>query len=204
MYRHFLKRLFDVILSLILLLLLSPFLLLISIIILIKMGSPVFFIQKRPGLNNKIFSLIKFRSMKDKKDSDGRLASDSERMTGLGAILRKSSIDELPELFNILKGDMSFVGPRPLLIEYLPYYTEEEKIRHTVRPGLTGLAQVTGRHTLNWDERLKLDQQYVRDCSLSLDIKILFQTAVNVIRMKDVEAVPAKMSEKFSELRKKE
>ena len=150
MYRKYIKRILDFILSLIALIILSPILLVIAILVRIKLGSPVIFKQERPGLNEKIFTLYKFRTMTDKKDKEGNLLPDSERLTRFGKMLRSTSLDELPELINILKGDMSIVGPRPLLVEYLELYNEEQKHRHDVRPGLTGLAQVSGRNSLTW------------------------------------------------------
>ena len=154
-YGKYIKRLLDIILSFTGIIILSPVFLVLILLIRMKLGSPVFFKQKRPGKNEKIFTLCKFRTMTDKKDVNGELLPDSVRLTGFGKTLRATSMDELPELFNILKGDMSIIGPRPLLSSYLPYYTEEEKLRHTVRPGLTGLAQVSGRNFIDWDSRFK-------------------------------------------------
>lgn len=159
------------------------------------------FSQLRPGKDEKIFRMYKFRTMTDCRDENGHLLPDSERITQFGAFLRKSSLDELPSLWNILKGDMSLVGPRPLLVEYLDYYTDEEKRRHKVRPGLTGLAQVSGRNNLGWDERLNIDIQYVNNPSLLLDIKILLKTFYKVIKKDDVVIVPSTKFGKLSEER---
>lgn len=180
------KRFLDIIFSLFLLVILSPVFIVLFILIRIKIGSPIFFRQKRPGKDEKIFELIKFRSMTNEKDQDGNLLPDKDRLTKFGKFLRKSSLDELPELWCILKGDMSFVGPRPLSQYYLPYYTEEESIRHNVRPGLTGLAQINGRNKLDWDERLKLDIEYVKTLSFINDVKIFLKTFVKVYKGSDV------------------
>ena len=185
-YRNYLKRPLDFILSLTGIIVLSPLLIIITILVRIKLGSPVIFRQKRPGLNEKIFTLYKFRTMTDERDENAELLPDEQRLTGFGKFLRSTSLDELPELFNILKGDMSIVGPRPLLVEYLPYYTEEEMKRHSVIPGITGLAQVSGRNNLNWDERFKKDIEYVEKCSFVLDIKIFFLTILKVVKKSDV------------------
>lgn len=197
------KRLIDIVVSTVALVLLLPVFLIVMFIIRIKLGSPVFFRQARPGLNEKTFNMLKFRTMTDERDADGKLLPDSIRLTPFGSFLRKTSLDELPELFNIFKGDMSFVGPRPLLIEYLDYYTEEEKLRHTVRPGLTGLAQVSGRNHVRWNERLVLDIKYVKEWSFWLDIKILFRTALQVVRSKNVVVIPSSEFGKLSDERNK-
>lgn len=196
-----LKRIFDIIVSVVALILLLPVFLVVMILVRIKLGSPIFFRQVRPGLNEKAFNMLKFRTMTDECDAEGELLPDSIRLTPFGSFLRKTSLDELPELINILRGDMSFVGPRPLLIEYLEYYTDEEKLRHTVRPGLTGLAQVSGRNHVLWNERLALDVKYVKEWSFWLDIKILFKTAIQVIRSKDVVVVPSSKFGKLSDER---
>ena len=179
MYRKYIKRILDFILSLIALIVLSPVLLIVAILVRVKLGSPVIFKQERPGKNEKIFTLYKFRTMNDKKDENGELLPDSQRLTKFGKILRSTSLDELPELVNILKGDMSIVGPRPLLVRYLPFYTEEERHRHDVRPGLTGLAQINGRNTVNWEERFQYDLDYINNISFKEDTKIILRTVKN-------------------------
>lgn len=186
MYRLFIKRFLDIVLSACALVVLSPVLLIIAILVRIKLGSPVIFCQDRPGKNEKIFKLYKFRSMTDAKDEEGNLLSDAERLTTFGRLLRKTSLDELPEIWNILKGDMSIVGPRPLLVRYLPYYTQEERHRHDVRPGLTGLAQVSGRNFLSWEERFVLDVRYARQCTFAQDLAILFLTLKKVAGRQDI------------------
>jgi len=184
------KRAFDVITSLMLLIVLSPVMLCIAAAIAVTMGRPVLFRQRRPGRNEKIFVLYKFRSMKNCPDTDRVLLSNASRVTSMGRFLRKTSLDELPQLWNVLKGDMSLVGPRPLYIDYLPYYTGRERRRHDVLPGITGLAQVNGRNTLSWDDRLELDVQYVEKHSWSGDIRILLRTAWNVVMRSGVIDVP--------------
>ena len=187
MYKIFFKRFFDFSISLIALICLSPFLLVITIWLhFANKGAGAFFTQPRPGKGEKIFNVIKFKSMTDERDANGKLLPDAKRLTKVGRFVRSTSIDELPQLINVLKGDMSFIGPRPLLVEYLPYYTEREKLRHTVRPGISGWAQVHGRNTVKWDDRLEYDAYYAEHISLPLDIKILFMTIVNVIKRKDV------------------
>ncbi len=176
MYQRYLKRILDAILSGIALIVLSPLIVVIAIMVRIKLGSPVVFKQKRPGKNEKIFELYKFRTMTDKRDENGELLPDSERLTSFGRALRSSSLDELLELYNILKGDMAIVGPRPLAVQYLPYYNEEERKRHTVLPGLTGLAQVHGRNATTWEERFAYDVKYVQHVTFLEDLRIIFET----------------------------
>jgi lipopolysaccharide/colanic/teichoic acid biosynthesis glycosyltransferase len=188
-YRRFLKRPMDFILSLMAIIVLSPVLIIVGVLVRVKLGSPVLFKQKRPGLNEKIFTMYKFRTMTDEKDENGELLPDSVRLTKFGRMLRSTSLDELPELFNILKGDMSIVGPRPLLERYLPYYTDTEKLRHTVRPGLSGLAQINGRNNLDWDSRLGLDVEYVQDITFSLDLSIILKTFFKAIKREDITIV---------------
>ena len=185
-YENYYKRVFDVTLSLIAFIIISPLLLIIGLFVRIKLGSPVVFKQARPGRDEKIFYLYKFRSMTDETGEDGRLLPDVQRLTKFGRFLRASSFDELLELVNIIKGDMSIVGPRPLSIYYLPHYSKENRIRHNVRPGLTGLAQVNGRNNLDWDERFALDVQYVQNITFSGDIKIIFNTIMKVLGAKDI------------------
>lgn len=186
MYKKYIKRILDVVLSLILILLLWPVLFIIAILVRFKLGSPIIFKQERPGLNEKVFTLYKFRTMTDEKDANGNLMPDSVRLTKFGKALRSTSLDELPELWNILKGDMSFIGPRPLLVEYLPLYNEKQKHRHDVRPGLTGLAQINGRNNLSWKERFEFDLKYVSNISLKEDILIFIKTIGVVFKRKDV------------------
>lgn len=180
-YRNYGKRLLDLFLALALLIILSPVFCLLAVSIRISLGSPVIFRQRRPGRNEKMFTLYKFRTMADKADALGRLLPDSERLTGFGRFLKSTSLDELPELINILRGDMSFIGPRPLLARYLPYYREEERLRHLIRPGLSGLAQIHGRNYLGWDKWLAYDVQYVNTVSLFLDLKIIVKTLRKVL-----------------------
>lgn len=185
-YEKYWKRPLDILCGILVLLLFWWLYLIVALLVRIKLGAPVLFRQERPGRDGKLFRLYKFRSMSDKRDADGNLLPDDERLTRFGRVLRSTSMDELPEVFNILNGDMSIVGPRPLLPEYLPYYTEEEMHRHDVRPGLTGYAQVNGRNATNWDERLQQDLYYVSHCSFALDCKILLQTVQKVVKRSDV------------------
>lgn len=186
MYKRYIKRLLDIVISGAALILLSPVIGLLALLVRIKLGSPVIFRQERPGYGTEIFTLKKFRTMTDARDQDGNLLPDAERLTGFGRMLRRTSLDELPELWNIFRGDMSLIGPRPLLVSYLPYYTQREQLRHTVRPGLTGLAQVSGRNFLEWDKRLEKDAQYVENLSFGLDVKIFFTTIKQVFVHEDV------------------
>lgn len=196
-----LKRLIDLVCSLIILVLLMPVLLLLFFLVWFNHGWPVFFTQQRPGQFGAPFRIVKFRTMTNGSDAHGKLLSDHHRTTRLGRFMRKTSLDELPEFFNVLKGDMSLVGPRPLLVKYLPYYTDREKKRHEVKPGVTGLAQVRGRNLLTWDERLETDVLYVENQSLRLDIKILILTIIHVIRQKDVLAVSSEQIPDFDAYR---
>jgi len=186
MYKRFVKRLLDIILSGAALVVLSPVIAVLALMVRVKLGSPVIFKQERPGYGTKIFTLRKFRTMTDARDETGNLLPDGERLTGFGRLLRRTSLDELPELWNIFRGDMSLIGPRPLLVSYLPYYTEREQLRHTVRPGLTGLAQVSGRNFLEWDKRLEKDVEYVENISFALDVKIFFATIKAVFVHEDI------------------
>lgn len=185
-YKEFIKRPMDFVCALLGVIFLSPVILTIAVLVRVKLGSPVIFTQERPGKDEKIFKLYKFRSMSDARDKDGKLLTDEKRLGKFGRMLRATSLDELPELINILKGDMSVVGPRPLLIKYLPYYTEMERHRHDVRPGLTGLAQINGRNNLSWNERFRLDIEYARDISFRLDISIILKTIKKVVSQQDV------------------
>ncbi|MFQ6862928.1 MAG: sugar transferase [Beduini sp.] len=186
MYPHFFKRFFDFTLSLIAIIILSPVYIILAVLVRTKLGSPVIFTQERPGKDEKIFKMYKFRSMTSETDEEGNLLPDEARLTSFGKKLRSTSLDELPELFNILKGDMSIVGPRPLLVKYLPYYTPEERHRHGVRPGLTGLAQVEGRNFVKWEDRFKLDCQYTNTLSLLQDMKIIFKTIKKVFEKENI------------------
>lgn len=186
--KRLIKRFLDIILSLALIAVLSPALILIYVLAKVKLGSPALFKQERPGLHERIFVLYKFRSMTDAKDAEGNLLPDSDRLTGFGKFLRSTSIDELPELYNILKGDMSFVGPRPLLVQYLQRYDKEQARRHEVRPGLTGWAQVNGRNAISWKEKFEMDVWYVDHWSLWLDMKILIMTVAIVLKRSGVSA----------------
>ncbi len=188
LYECFFKRLIDVCVSLTALLLLWPIFLVLAILVRAKLGSPVFFAQERPGRAERIFRMYKFRTMTDAKDAEGNLLSDEERLTPFGARLRSLSLDELPELFNILKGDMSIVGPRPLLVQYLPLYNETQRRRHEVRPGLTGLAQVNGRNATTWEKRFEWDVRYVERITFLGDLKILFSTVRAVLRKEGISA----------------
>ena len=186
LYRSFGKRLFDLVVAAPTLILLSPALAILALLVRIKMGAPVFFRQTRPGYRGRPFEPCKFRTMLDTRDADGEVLADVDRLPSLGRVLRSTSLDELPQLWNVVKGEMSLVGPRPLLLEYLPYYTEREQVRHSVRPGVTGLAQISGRNRLPWDERLELDARYAETLSFSLDLAILFKTVRLVIGRRDV------------------
>lgn len=185
-YERYIKRPMDIILSLIAIVVLAPVLLLVAVLVRKKLGKPVLFTQKRPGLHEKIFKLYKFRSMTDKRDENGKLLPDEVRLTNFGKFLRSTSLDELPELFNILKGDMSIIGPRPLLVKYLPYYNSFEKHRHDVRPGLTGLAQVNGRNAISWEDKFKYDCDYVSTISFFNDLKIFLRTVLVVFNRSNV------------------
>jgi len=187
-FRTLIKRLFDLLISLVLLILLSPVMLVIAVLVRIKLGKPVLFSQERPGLHGRLFRLYKFRTMRDLRGPDGRLLPDEERLTKFGRFLRASSLDELPELFNVLKGEMSLVGPRPLLVAYLERYTPEQARRHEVLPGITGWAQVNGRNALSWEAKFKLDVWYVDNQSFWLDLKILFLTLWKALKREGISA----------------
>lgn len=187
-YQRFFKRPLDFTLASLAMLLLSPVFLIIAVLVKIKLGSPVIFKQQRPGLNEKIFTMYKFRTMTNEKDANGELLADSERLTKFGKFLRSTSLDELPELFNVLKGDMSIVGPRPLLIEYTPLYDEQQRKRLNVLPGITGWAQVNGRNALTWEEKFKLDTWYVENWNFILDLKIIVKTILVVLKREGISA----------------
>ena len=202
MYKRYVKRLLDIVISGAALILLSPVIAVLALLVRIKLGSPVIFYQERPGYGTKSFTLRKFRTMTDAKDKEGCLLPDGERLTGFGRLLRRTSLDELPELWNIFRGDMSLVGPRPLLVSYLPYYTEREQLRHMVRPGLTGLAQVSGRNFLEWDKRLEKDAEYVENLSFGLDMKLFFITIKQVFVHEDVAEDTDIIEGNLAEIRK--
>lgn len=202
MYKNYIKRFFDFVIAFVGLIILSPLFIVVMIgLSFANQGKPFFF-QARPGKNERIFKIIKFKSMNDKTDAKGNLLPDAERLTPMGAFVRKTSLDEIPQLINVLKGDMSLIGPRPLLVRYLPYYKEREKIRHTVRPGITGWAQVNGRNTINWDERLELDVQYVENLSFTKDLTIILKTIQNVISRKDIVVIPGELFTTLDNYRK--
>lgn len=199
MYNVIFKRFIDFTLALLAIMFLSPLILLLMIIGFIAMSGNPFFTQQRPGKNEKIFKLIKFRTMNNKKDKEGNLLPDEVRLTKYGKFLRSTSLDELPELFNILKGDMSIVGPRPLLVKYLPYYTEEEKHRHDAVPGLTGLAQISGRNSLSWEDKFALDLEYVSNITFGGDIRIIFQTVGKVFKREGISSETCATMEDFTD-----
>lgn len=187
LYKLLIKRLFDIVISGMVLILLSIIIFIVWLLLLIaNKGAGAFFYQERPGKDEKIFKIYKFKSMTDERDKNGCLLPDKARLTKIGRFIRKTSLDELPQLWNVLKGDMSLIGPRPLLPEYLPYYTEIEKLRHSIRPGITGWAQINGRNNLDWDKRLEFDVYYVKNLSFILDLKIFTKTILNIIKKKDV------------------
>lgn len=191
MYKHFFKRFFDFWIALIALICISPILIVVTIWLhFANKGAGAFFFQERPGKDDKIFKVIKFKSMTDERDADGNLLPNEKRITKVGRFVRKTSLDELPQLVNVLKGDMALIGPRPLLPEYLPYYTEREQLRHSVRPGISGWAQVNGRNAVKWDDRLEMDVYYVEHLSLAMDLKVILTTIKNVLASKDIEVVP--------------
>ena len=204
MYAKYIKRVLDFVLSLIALVILALPMLIIYILVRIKLGKPAIFKQKRPGKDEKIFTLYKFRTMTDQKDDEGNLLPDSERLTKFGKMLRSTSLDELPELINIIKGDMAIVGPRPLLVEYLEFYTEEEKHRHDVRPGLTGLAQVNGRNAITWEEKFKIDVEYIKNITFINDIKIILKTIKNVFKREGINQEGNATMEYFTGTKKEE
>ena len=197
MYKRFVKRCLDFLLSLAALIILSPVLLLVAILVRCKLGSPILFKQERPGLHEKIFCMYKFRTMTDAKDADGNLLPDEVRLTKFGNLLRSTSLDELPELFNILKGDMAIVGPRPLLVQYLPRYNERQRRRHDVRPGFTGLAQVNGRNSISWQEKFEWDVKYVENVSFLMDLRIIVKTVKVVLKRDGISSETSATMEEF-------
>lgn len=198
LYCKLIKRFMDFLIAALSIIIFSPLLILIAILVRVKLGGPVIFKQERPGLNGKVFKLYKFRTMTDAKDENGNLLDDEYRLTSFGKKLRSTSLDELPELYNILKGDMSIVGPRPLLVKYLPLYNDEQKRRHDVRPGLTGLAQVSGRNAITWTEKFNKDIEYVDNVSLGLDISIFFKTIYCVLKKEGINSDSAATMEDFT------
>ncbi len=197
MYKNFVKRILDIILSLIALIIFSPLLISTAILVRFKLGSPILFRQARPGKHEKIFHILKFRTMTDEKDKDGNLLPDEIRLTKFGQFLRSTSIDELPELLNILKGDMAVVGPRPLLVQYLDRYNDEQRHRHDVKPGLTGLAQVNGRNGITWEEKFNYDLQYVKNVTFLGDCKIILQTVQKVFQRQGISSATSVTMEEF-------
>jgi len=203
-YRRYIKRTMDFVLSLIALIVLSPLLFVLALFVRVKLGSPVIFRQNRPGLNEKIFTMYKFRTMSDEKDAYGDLLPDGARLTGFGKFLRSTSLDELPGLWNVLKGEMSFIGPRPLLIQYLPLYNEHQKRRHEVRPGLSGYAQVNGRNAISWEEKFDLDVQYVDSISFVGDWQIIFLTVKKAFMREGINSQTAATMEPFRGARRED
>lgn len=197
-YEGVIKRGIDFFSALVALVLLSPVFCVLCILVRVKLGSPVLFKQKRPGKNGKVFTLYKFRTMTDERDENGELLPDEVRLTKFGKLMRSLSLDELPEFINILKGDMSFVGPRPLLVEYLELYSERQAMRHNVRPGLTGLAQANGRNLLTWEDRFEYDVNYVENLSFLLDIKIIFKTVLGVVKREGINSENSATMERFT------
>lgn len=197
MIYKYIKRILDIISSLLAIIILSPLLAVTAVLVKTKLGSPVLFKQERPGKDEKIFTLMKFRTMTDERDENGKLLPDEVRLTKFGKFLRSTSIDELPELFNILKGDMSVIGPRPLLVEYIPKYNEHQHRRHEVRPGLSGWAQVNGRNTVSWEDKFDMDVHYVDNYSFAMDVKILFMTVLNVLKKEGISSETSATMEVF-------
>ena len=196
-YDKYVKRSIDAILSLVAIIILSPVLAIVTLLVRIKLGGPVIFKQQRPGLNEKIFTMYKFRTMTDERDEEGELLPDEVRLTKFGQTLRSTSLDELPELFNILKGDMAIVGPRPLLVQYLPLYNEEQHMRHLVRPGITGYAQVNGRNSLSWEEKFELDQKYVMQIGIKFDLNVIVKTFLVVFCRQGINSDNSATMEEF-------
>src|SRR5690554_4573731 len=199
MYKHFFKRLIDFTLSLIGFIVISPIFIIVWVWLTIaNKGAGALFFQERPGKDEKIFKVIKFKTMTDERDASGKLLPDAKRLTKVGRFVRSTSLDEIPQLINVIKGDMSLIGPRPLLVEYLPYYTERERLRHSVRPGITGLAQANGRNKIKWDDRLELDVKYVDNITFHNDLEILLKTIKNVVVRKDIVIVPGEKGKKLN------
>ena len=203
-YRHYGKRLLDFVATLIAFVLLSPILLIVAVLVRVELGSPIIYRQQRPGLNERIFTLYKFKTMTDEKDENGNLLPGGARLTKFGRLLRATSLDELPELFNILKGDMAIVGPRPLLVKYLPLYNSQQRRRHEVRPGLTGLAQVSGRNAISWEDKFNLDVTYIESLSLMGDLKIILRTIKKVVAKEGISSEKSVTMEAFEGTEKAE
>lgn len=197
-YKNFFKPMFDIIFSFILIILFLPIMIVVGVLVLIFLGRPIFFTQKRPGLGGKIFTIYKFRTMNNLKDKNGNLLDDSKRLNKIGKMIRQTSLDELPQLFNVIKLDMSFIGPRPLLCEYLELYNDEQKKRHSVTPGITGWAQINGRNAISWDEKFKLDVWYVKHQSFMLDVKILLLSVKKVLKKDGINSSTSVSMEKFN------
>ncbi len=197
MYNSFFKRVLDFTVALVALLLLFPVFVVVTIALYFANQGKPFFYQKRPGLNEKVFSIVKFKSMNDKKDAEGNLLPDFVRLTRVGAFVRKTSLDEIPQLINVLKGDMSLIGPRPLLVDYLPLYNDKQKRRHDVRPGITGWAQVNGRNAISWQQKFEYDVWYVDNISLALDCRIIWKTLLKVVKSEDINASASATMERF-------
>jgi lipopolysaccharide/colanic/teichoic acid biosynthesis glycosyltransferase len=197
-YKNFIKRVSDAIIAILLLLLFAPILVACMLLLLVSNNGMPFFFQKRPGLNGKIFTIVKFKTMNDAMDKAGQLLPDAKRLTPFGRVIRKTSLDELPQLINVFKGDMSLIGPRPLLVEYVPLYNEVQKRRHEVRPGITGWAQVNGRNAISWQEKFELDVWYVDHCSFGLDMKILWLTILKVFKREGINQAGQATVEKFN------
>ena len=196
-YERFVKRAFDIVISGLALIVLSPLLALVALLVRVKHGSPVLFSQERPGLNERIFRMYKFRSMTNERDENGELLPDEKRLTGFGKFLRATSLDELPELWNIFRGDLSLIGPRPLLVRYLPLYSERQHLRHSVRPGMTGWAQVHGRNTVSWQDKFEYDVWYAEHISFGLDVRIFFMTIIKVLKREGINSDTAATMEEF-------
>ncbi|HAY3551963.1 sugar transferase [Elizabethkingia meningoseptica] len=202
MYKYFFKRLLDILISISVLIIFSPIFIMVLICLFIANNGKPFFFQERPGKDEKLFRIIKFKTMNDKKDDYGNLLPDAQRLTKVGSFVRKTSLDELPQLINVFIGDMSLIGPRPLLIRYLPYYKQEERLRHSVRPGITGWAQVNGRNTVKWDDRLALDVVYVKNFSFMMDVKIIWKTIMKVIKSENIVVDPESIMKNLDDERR--
>ncbi|WP_337085106.1 sugar transferase [Elizabethkingia anophelis] len=202
MYKYFFKRLLDIVVSISVLIIFSPIFIIVLICLFIANSGKPFFFQERPGKGEKLFRIIKFKTMNDKKDDDGNLLPDAQRLTKMGSFVRKTSLDELPQLINVFIGDMSLIGPRPLLVRYLPYYRNEERLRHSVRPGITGWAQVNGRNTVKWDDRLALDVVYVKSLSFIMDVKIIWKTIMKVIKSENIVIDPESIMKNLDDERR--